>query len=95
MIFNDFQHHKVESFVAYHLQNFIADCGGLFGLFLGISVLSIVNMTLNFIVDNFLRLRKDQNRSVKQNLKETGKVQVNVIKVKPTEETNNEISKIN
>lgn len=44
---------RIESFVAYHLQNFIADWGGLIGLFLGISFLSVVNSILTFVVDVF------------------------------------------
>jgi hypothetical protein len=35
---------KTENFVAYKLQNFIADVGGLLGLFLGSSLLSLVEL---------------------------------------------------
>lgn len=36
--------------MAYNLQNFVADCGGLLGLFMGISFLSIVDAILRCIV---------------------------------------------
>lgn len=41
---------EYESYVAYSLQNFIADCGGLIGLFLGFSLLSILEMVYNTIL---------------------------------------------
>lgn len=46
--FHEFQYDEVESFVTYLLQNLIADCGGLLGLFMGISLLSMINTVLSF-----------------------------------------------
>ena len=39
---------KTTYYVTYKLQNFIADVGGLAGLFLGFSLLSMFEMILNF-----------------------------------------------
>jgi amiloride-sensitive sodium channel len=44
--------HTIEehtSYVAYSIQNFVADCGGLIGLFLGFSLLSIFELVCNLI----------------------------------------------
>ncbi|KAG5672929.1 hypothetical protein PVAND_003017 [Polypedilum vanderplanki] len=37
-------------YVAYTIQNFLADCGGLIGIFLGFSLLSIFELICNFVV---------------------------------------------
>jgi amiloride-sensitive sodium channel len=47
-----FAKHAIEehtSYVAYTIQNFVADCGGLIGLFLGFSLLSIFELVCNLI----------------------------------------------
>jgi hypothetical protein len=38
------------SYVAYTIQNFVADCGGLIGLFLGLSLLSIFELVCDAVV---------------------------------------------
>lgn len=43
--------------MTYLLQNFIADCGGLLGLFMGISFLSLINSVLKF-TKKFMLQRK-------------------------------------
>ncbi|KAL7045139.1 hypothetical protein ACKWTF_002156 [Chironomus riparius] len=44
VIFEEFLIDEQTSFVAYKLENFIAECGGLLGLFMGCSMLSIVEL---------------------------------------------------
>jgi len=51
-----------EHFVAYDLQNFIADAGGLLGLFMGYSFLSIAEFLQNCI--KYFR----ENRRVRDNV---------------------------
>jgi hypothetical protein len=47
--FNEHSIEEQENFVAYKLQNFIADFGGLLGLFMGCSLLSIVELIFHCI----------------------------------------------
>lgn len=54
--FGDHQVPVIEGFAAYQLANFIADCGGLLGLFLGFSFTAILNSI--------------KSKYVKQNLKD-------------------------
>jgi len=55
VIFEDFLILEKQRYSAYNLQQFIADCGGLLGLFMGCSLLSIVeifyHVTLNFMAN--------------------------------------------
>ncbi|XP_070496595.1 pickpocket protein 28-like [Chironomus tepperi] len=44
IIFEEFLIDEQTNFVAYKLENFIAECGGLLGLFMGCSMLSIVEL---------------------------------------------------
>mgnify|MGYP003406654927 FL=1 len=46
---------ETEHYVAYKLQNFISDAGGLLGLFMGCSLISIVEI-LYFIVQSIINL---------------------------------------
>jgi hypothetical protein len=57
--------HTVEVYtrhVTYTLQNFVADCGGLIGLFLGLSLLSIFEIFCNFLITCCDLRRKRENR---------------------------------
>lgn len=65
--------------MAYHIQNFIADCGGLFGLFLGISFVSVVNL----IVDFLSKIQQKQDEKSCGN--KTQEINVNFIEVEPNE----------
>ncbi|KAL7040442.1 hypothetical protein ACKWTF_000394 [Chironomus riparius] len=47
--YSKFQVEEMESFVVYKLQNFVAECGGLLGLFMGISFMSIIQMIIKAI----------------------------------------------
>ncbi|XP_070504703.1 pickpocket protein 28-like [Chironomus tepperi] len=53
--FNDHSIDEQENYVAYKLQNFIADFGGLLGLFMGCSILSIVEVIFHCIRACFKR----------------------------------------
>ncbi|KAG5675951.1 hypothetical protein PVAND_005808 [Polypedilum vanderplanki] len=62
-----FEKHLTElhtSYVAYTIQNFVADCGGLCGLFFGFSLLSIYELICNFIVLCLDKFRNRSNRRV-------------------------------
>jgi uncharacterized membrane protein len=64
IFFENFQVEEVTKFAAYNFSNFIADCGGLLGLFLGCSVLSIVE--LFYLLVMFVCKRKDKNLKKKK-----------------------------
>jgi hypothetical protein len=40
---------EYENFISYTIQNFVADLGGLIGLFLGFSILSFVEIFYNCV----------------------------------------------
>lgn len=46
---------EVEHFVAYKLQNFISDAGGLLGLFMGCSLISVVEI-FYFIIQSIINM---------------------------------------
>lgn len=48
------------SFVSFTLQNFVADCGGLIGLFLGFSLLTIFELTFDFVANFFTKLKSNR-----------------------------------
>ena len=53
---------EIGSLETYKLENLIADCGGLLGLFMGISFVSILNAFLKLLVNihnKFKELRSD------------------------------------
>lgn len=54
---------EVEHYVAYKLQNFISDIGGLLGLFMGCSVISIVEV-FYLITNLFLNLLQKRRKNV-------------------------------
>jgi hypothetical protein len=64
ILFESFHIPEIKSIVAYKFSNFIADCGGLLGLFLGCSVLSIVELCYLLVL--FICKRKDKNLKVHQ-----------------------------
>jgi hypothetical protein len=64
--FQDFQIEEDENFMAYNFQNFEADCGGLLGLFMGISFLSIVDAILRFVVRVMSRKREQTRVDVEK-----------------------------
>lgn len=56
--FIDFQISEIQSFASYKLENLIADCGALLGLFMGISFISILNTFLKFLVYIFTKIKE-------------------------------------
>jgi hypothetical protein len=58
IIFEDFIIDEQTYFVAYKLENFIAECGGLLGLFIGFSMLSIVEL-FYFCIKGILARKED------------------------------------
>jgi hypothetical protein len=50
------------SYVAYSIQNFVADCGGLIGLFLGFSLLSIFELVCNLITFGMRKWKEQRQR---------------------------------
>jgi hypothetical protein len=68
MSFDEFQIKNHQNFVSYQLPNLIAELGGLLGLFMGCSLLSIIEI-FYFCVASVAHVRKarelrNQNRNV-------------------------------
>ena len=57
---------EVEHYIAYKLQNFISDVGGLLGLFMGGSLISVVEI-FYFLVKSIINFFKPKS-SVRQNV---------------------------
>jgi Amiloride-sensitive sodium channel len=54
-----------ERYIAYSIPQFISDCGGLMGLFLGCSVLSLVEIIYHTI-DRYIDKKKQQRKEKKE-----------------------------
>ena len=65
--FNDILIEEQDFFVGYKLQNFIADTGGLLGLFMGCSILSIVELIYYLIKGIYMNYIKYKNKIKKIN----------------------------
>ncbi|CAG9810022.1 unnamed protein product [Chironomus riparius] len=65
--FNDILIEEQDFFVGYKLQNFIADTGGLLGLFMGCSILSIVELIYYLIKGIYNKYMKYKNKIKKTN----------------------------
>lgn len=59
---------EFENFVTYKLQNFVSDVGGLLGLFLGCSLLSIMEVFF-LIISFFCNSIKGSNKAASENEK--------------------------
>lgn len=61
---------EFENFVTYKLQNFVSDVGGLLGLFMGCSLLSIMEIIFllaNILITSFKKInRTEQVKSVRE-----------------------------
>lgn len=51
-----------ENYVAYTLQNFISDCGGLIGLFLGFSLLTFVEKIYKSVALIYRKIKEFKSR---------------------------------
>lgn len=65
--FNDILIEENDFFVGYKLQNFIADTGGLLGLFMGCSILSIVELIFYLLKGCYEKYQKYKSKVRKVN----------------------------
>lgn len=75
-------------FVSYKLQNLIAECGGLLGLFMGCSVLSIVELfylCLKRVSDRRSEIHAKKTELERRQFLKTNRFVWNMINFKPQE----------
>lgn len=64
VFFKDHQVETVKRVEVYSYTDFMAICGGLLGLFLGISILSIIEFIYYFTLRLFWTIRRSNNNNV-------------------------------
>lgn len=64
VIFDDQQVNTLKRSESYTIANFLSNCGGLLGLFLGVSVLSIVELIYYATLRLFWSFRKQQSTNI-------------------------------
>ncbi|KAG5675950.1 hypothetical protein PVAND_005807 [Polypedilum vanderplanki] len=75
-----FKNHVIDEhtkYVVYTIQNFIADCGGLIGLFLGFSLLSIYEIVCDFFV---FSIKSISNRNFEKSIKSKNLFEKKILK---------------
>lgn len=89
ILWDDSQISETTNYVTYKVQNFISDIGGLVGLFLGISLLSLFEFALKFlaIIKGCLKKLFNQEKTESKKLAFSNEIDPNILKL-------NEIRKI-